>query len=63
MCFNTSHTCASLAGGWELSGEYELVLASVNMLSETDVYSAALHQCQRGLHFEEQLYYHYQLIN
>lgn len=61
--------CASLAtalsevGDLAVSGEDEPVLADVDILSETDVYSAALHQCQRGLHFEKQLHYHYQLIN
>lgn len=31
--------------------------------SASGVYSPALHQCQRRLHFEEQLHCHYRLIN
>lgn len=31
--------------------------------SASGVYSPALHQCQRRIHFEEQLHCHYRLIN
>lgn len=66
MCFATSHMCASAATAIlevGVFGESEPELADVDILSETDVYSTALHRRRRGLHFEEQLHYHYQLIN
>lgn len=57
---------AEVGGSWRFGGvlaKTRPVGADLGIGSESGVYSPALHQCQRGLRFEEQLYYHYRLIN
>ncbi len=58
--------CGSVGGrgvGKEEAGGDETYGGDLGIRREIGAYSAALHQCQRGLRFDGQLYYHYQLIN